>query len=57
MGTRGLAAAADQPAAWMSETGLEAGADAPAGGKAGKSSFFQDVEVFVGYAIRARTCA
>ena len=48
VGTRGLAAAADQLAAWMSETGLEGGADAPAGGKAGKSSFFQDVEVFVG---------
>ena len=50
VGTKGIAAAADQIAAWMTQTGLVPGADpvVSAKDKAGKPSFFQDVEVFVG---------
>lgn len=48
VGTRGLGAAADQIAKWMTEAGLEAGGDPQPAGKLGKPSFFQDVEVFVG---------
>jgi Tol biopolymer transport system component len=48
VGTKGLAAAADQLAKWMAETGLAAGGDPAPAAKAGQPSFFQDVEVFVG---------
>lgn len=50
VGTKGITAAADQIATWMSQAGLAPGADpVPAGkGKPAKPSFFQDVEVFVG---------
>ena len=50
VGTKGIAAAADQIAAWMTQAGLVPGADPliSAKDKTGKASFFQDVEVFVG---------